>query len=309
LVSYGGFYLQRYLDSPQNENILIQRYLLNESPLHGNNKPKLWIHTVYNMNAHDWKHGQRNTKELHQPFLHMTIKTIVDHCSKDFNVCLIDDSVFAKLLPDWSYGGDISQAGDQTSNIRFLGLLKIIHMYGGTVVPNSFVCFRSLLPIVSGEEANAFCFTNRHGKPDFTVFGGKKQHPGIQQCIEIQEQTLQRLTSPFCKSALMQHMVNVSDLRVKEGALLGVRTKRHEPILIDDLMGEKPLEFVDPVYGILISEDELLSRTKYSWFAVLSKEEIADSRVQLAQYLIQALNTFDPKEQEEDGELRTVGTI
>ena len=49
-------------DDDEYEYDMIKTYLLNESPLYGNNRPKLWIHSKYEMNARVWKDfHSRNT--------------------------------------------------------------------------------------------------------------------------------------------------------------------------------------------------------------------------------------------------------
>ena len=37
--------------NPNNEDELIRKYLLNDSPLYGYNRPKLWVHSKYEYNA------------------------------------------------------------------------------------------------------------------------------------------------------------------------------------------------------------------------------------------------------------------
>ena len=55
---------------------MIKKYLLNESPLYGYNRPKLWIHSKYEINSRQWKSFQsRNSTNLNQNYLHLTIKT------------------------------------------------------------------------------------------------------------------------------------------------------------------------------------------------------------------------------------------
>ena len=62
-----------------DEYELIRKYLLNDSPLYGYNRPKLWIHTKYEINSRKWKNFySRNTTDLNQPYLHLTIKTIIN---------------------------------------------------------------------------------------------------------------------------------------------------------------------------------------------------------------------------------------
>ena len=102
VVSYFGDKIKQGLSSNDAENELIRKYLLNESPLYGMNRPKLWIHSTYEKNARQWKDFySRNTTDLNQPYIHLTIKSIINHCGADFNICLIDDETFSKLIPTW----------------------------------------------------------------------------------------------------------------------------------------------------------------------------------------------------------------
>ena len=91
---FGNSFNQKFQN--KDEYDLIKQYLLNESPLYGFNRPKLWIHSKYEVNARKWKDFySRNTTDLNQPYIHLTIKTIINHCGNDFNVCLIDDESFS----------------------------------------------------------------------------------------------------------------------------------------------------------------------------------------------------------------------
>jgi hypothetical protein len=103
-ILVASYFLNKYKQNfeTNDEYDLIKKYLLNESPLYGYNRPKLWIHTKYEINARKWKDFySRNSTDLNQPYLHLTIKTIVNHCGDDFNICLIDDDTFSKLIPSW----------------------------------------------------------------------------------------------------------------------------------------------------------------------------------------------------------------
>jgi hypothetical protein len=110
-----------------DEYDLIRKYLLNDSPLYGFNRPKIWIHTKYEINSRKWKDFySRNTTDLNQPYIHLTIKTIIDHCGDDFNICLIDDQTFSKLIPSWDI--DLSTLAEpMRSHFRELGLLQLIY--------------------------------------------------------------------------------------------------------------------------------------------------------------------------------------
>ena len=101
-VNTFGNKIKGAINPGKSEDELIRKYLLNESPLYGYNRPKLWLHTKYEYNARKWKSfGSRSSTDLNQPYVHLTIKSIINHCSDDFNVCLIDDDSFSQLIPGW----------------------------------------------------------------------------------------------------------------------------------------------------------------------------------------------------------------
>ena len=159
-ASYIGKKYTKYIEGDENKNEykLIQEYLLNDSPLYGYNKPKLWIHTKYEYNARKWKSFQsRSSYELNQPYIHLTIKSIVLHCADDFNVCLIDDDTFSKLIPSWSINMQ-SIAEPLKTRYRDYGIAQLLYYYGGMVVPNTFICRRNLkdLWIEGTEEGKPF---------------------------------------------------------------------------------------------------------------------------------------------------------
>ena len=49
VASYFSNFIQQKMQN--NDDEVIRKYLLNDSPLYGYNKPKLWIHTKYEYNA------------------------------------------------------------------------------------------------------------------------------------------------------------------------------------------------------------------------------------------------------------------
>jgi hypothetical protein len=167
IVLVCGYIGNKFTQTFQNndEYELIKKYLLNDSPLYGFNRPKLWIHTKYEINARKWKDFySRNTTDLNQPYIHLTIKTIINHCGNDFNICLIDDDTFGKLIPTWDI--DLANVAEpKKSHFRELGMMQILYYYGGMVVPNSTICLKNLKELyTTGLEGDKpfVCENNNH---------------------------------------------------------------------------------------------------------------------------------------------------
>ena len=122
----------------------IRKYLLNDD-LGNSTKPILWIHIPYEYNSRNWmSFGSRSFFELNQPYLYLIIKSIIMKCDESFKICLIDDTSFAKLIPEWNINlMSISQP--ILTNVRQLAMMKLLYIYGGMICPCSFLCMRNLL--------------------------------------------------------------------------------------------------------------------------------------------------------------------
>ena len=102
-VLYEKYKLKFMPDEELQKYDLIKKYLLNgDEDLGG--KPILWIHSTHEINARNWPNFfSRNTTNLNQPYILSCLETIVKNCGESFNICLIDDSSFLKLLPKLGY--------------------------------------------------------------------------------------------------------------------------------------------------------------------------------------------------------------
>lgn len=303
VVSYiANKFKNRFIDNEQDEEYeLIRKYLLNESPLNGYNKPKLWIHTKYELNARKWKSFySRNSTDLNEPYIHLTIRSIVNHCSDSFHICLIDDDSFSKLIPSWDVNV-MNLAEPFKSKMRELGLAQLLYIYGGIVVPNTFVCNTNLIEMFNtgtndGKKPFVCEAINRTTNlqkekrkmlfiPDTQFIGAVKKDPSIKELVDYLK--IQNNQPHFTReseflgsnSQFLLKMVEDHKINLLGGELVGVKTTGRKPILLEDLMEEDFLDLHPNCYGVYIPNDELLSRTKYQWFASLSGEEILASNM------------------------------
>jgi hypothetical protein len=293
-----------------DENKLIRDYLLNESPLYGYNRPKLWIHSKYEINARKWKDFySRNTTDLNQPYLHLTIKSIINHCGDDFNICLIDDESFNKLLPSWDVNVS-SMAEPVKSQYRELGMVRLLQVYGGIVVPNSFLCIKNLKPfydeaVSSGtpfvcENINRTCdikqrTSDRPFLPSTYFMGANKNDKCIVELVEYIKQmnSTTHITNEAGfigeLSQKCQQFIRDNKMKLVGGEVVGVKTAKRTPIILDDLMEEAYLDLDNRAVGIYIPGDEILRRPKYQWFAVLPSDKILHSKMIISKYILTSM--------------------
>lgn len=287
----------------------VQLYLLNDSPLYGFNKPKIWIHSKYEINARKWKSFySRNTTDLNQPYIHLTIQSIINHCDKDFHICLIDDQSFSKLIPSWDI--ELTNMPEPLkSRVRQEAMLSLIYYYGGIIVPDSFLCIQSLLPLwvqtqkretpFFGERINKTSnLVKQQGKtktflPDTYFLSALKNSPVIKEGIEFLKNDNSNEALSSEKEFLgsfnwwAEELFEEGRILCIEGSKIGVKKmKTGEPILLEDILGENYIDLAKDAFGIYIPSDELLKRTKYQWFSVMSQQEILDSRLIIAKYFL-----------------------
>jgi len=299
--------------SNSEEDELIRKYLLNESPLYGYNRPKIWIHTTYEYNARKWESfGSRSSLDLNQPYLHLTVKSIIQHCADDFNICLIDDDSFSRLLPDWTI--EVSKMPEPSRGYyRQLALAELLYVYGGMIVPNSFLCMRNLLPLylegiknntpfvmekmnrqskILGRDGNKMVFT-----ADAGFMGSAKKSETVKAMSRfLWEQKLVANTSSEMDffdilSQWCNGQVYAGKMVLVDGRFIGVKSGCDgKPILVEDLLAEasetNPLGLdVGGTFGILIPRDEILRRVKYQWFSVMSVQELLGTQIAVVKYM------------------------
>jgi len=307
----------------------IRKYLLNDLPLYGHGRKKIWIHTKYEVNSRIWKDfSSRNTTDLNQPYLHLTIKSIIEHCGDDFHICLIDDKSFSSLLPSWDI--EINNIAEPMKHYyRELGILKLIHSYGGMTVPNSFVCLRNLKGLYEdGTDGNMPFVCESINKtrnllkqpitsrfiPDTYFIGADKEDEVIAELIE--KVTKMHSKGHFSSEPDFKGIVNQilcdnienNKMNLISASAVGVKNNKDKPILLEDLMEEGYLKLHPEAYGIYIPSDELLRRPKYQWFSVLSSEEVLNANICISKYITlaisESMDEYKPKKK-----MRSVATL
>ena len=265
-------------------------------------KPILWIHIPYEYNARNWQSfGSRSSFDLNQPYLYLTIQSIINKCADSFQICIIDDQSFEKLIPDWTINMKLI-SNPISEKMRALGIAKLIYLYGGMVVPVSFLCLRDLKPMYDTGVQGGSLFVceniDRNATsstydfyPDIHFMGAPKESAGAGSMIEFMQRTI---SSDFTdQSKFLGDFDRWANSRIKKGVIrlipathIGVRDRQGKPVLIEDLLGSSVLDLSPKIYGIWVPGKEVLSRRKYEWFARMSIDQIMDANVMLSKYII-----------------------
>lgn len=306
LLTLIGYLYEKYKlkyepDEELRKYDLVKQFLLNDDSIFGK-KPILWIHSSHPVNHRWWSSfGSRNTRLLNQPYKVSCVETIIKHCSDSFNICLIDDQSFSKLIPNWSI--NMEKIGDPIkSHIRLLALSKLLYAFGGAVIPNSTIVNKDLKSLYDGALTSHSCFCvdmiNRSNTymtkamfPNHGIMGCKKNSPIMKDFLDY----LERLIATDYTSE--QNFLGQPNRwlygKYKENKiylvncdLFGIQDAHGKEVNIDRLMGNTYIEFSPDIYGIYIPDNELLKRTKYQWFTRLSQQQLRDCDTIIAKHLL-----------------------
>ena len=302
-----GFVYRRYINKYETDDELqqynlIKKYLLNDSSITRSKKPIIWIHVPYEYNARKWQSfGSRSSLDLNLPYQNLTIRSIIDH-NPNFHICLIDDNSFNNLLPGWTI--DINKVGEpQKNNVRKLGLLKLLYIYGGMIVPSSFLCLRNLeifydesirnnKPFVVENKCDIFTGDNVLNMiPDANFIGAPKNNNVIEQFCKFTENLIStdytdetRFLGDFNKWCI--HAVSTKQMNLVSGSLVATKDTNGNPIKAEDLLREGYLDISDGIVGIYIPGNQILSHSSLSWFCYLKEDKILTSKFILSKYFV-----------------------
>jgi hypothetical protein len=309
IISLGILY-QKYLEKQTRDVSTdgysdIRKYLLKDKDLDKSKKPILWIYIPYEYNSRNWlSFGSRNSFELNQPYLYLTVKSIIKNCDQSFKIVLVDDNSFEKLIPQWNINMSILSDPIKT-NVTQLAMTKLIYLYGGLNVPISFLCFKNLIGLYNtGTNDNTMFVcenydlhvtsTNKLFYPNVNFMGAKKENQTVKELINFMERTISddytaqtQFLGDF--DTWCSNNMTKGKVRLIPGTDVGTRTMNDEPITVETLLSDDYIHFYGKMYGIWIPDKMILKRNYYEWFARMSASQIFESQFILAKYFVLAL--------------------
>jgi hypothetical protein len=286
---------------------IIKKYLLNEDEsltidqLSSIKKPILWVHIKYEKNSRVWESfGSRNSKELNQDYLYLTLRSIINKCGDYFHIVLFDDDSFCKLL-DWNV--DFNKLdGVQRDNMRKLGLVKVLCKYGGLYLEPSFIVFKSLKPlyekVISSGKMSVAEFLNKssdshmmHLMPSTNLLGCVKNCKLMNELKNYLEILISKdyTNESIFEGNISKWLFNktqLNEINYIDGKFIGTKDMKNKPIEFDRLMSSTYLELNDNVYSLYIPQNDMLIRKNYNWFVRLNTKEVLESKTNIGKYLL-----------------------
>jgi hypothetical protein len=280
----------------------IQKYLLDDETLGKSKKPILWIHVPYEYNSRNWlSFGSRSSFDLNQPYLYLTVRSIIKNCDKSFTICIIDDTSFKRLIPGWNI--NMTSISDPIlSNMRMLGMMKLLHIYGGIHCPISFLCLKDLNELyikgTRGEKMFVCETVDRNVTstdvdfyPNLNFCGAPKDCETVRELCNFIQRTASHDYTADTKflgeyDKWSKERIHSGKINMIEGVEIGTKTVDEKQIIVDDLMSNNYLDLYQGTYGILIPSEEILNRNKFEWFARLSPKQVMESDTIIGNYIL-----------------------
>ena len=294
-------------DTEKEERDLIQKFLANDVNKMDRKKPFLWIPIQYDVNERNWVNfGSRNTTNLNQPYLYLTIRSIIEKCGDSFNICIIDDNVFNKLIPNWTI--QVSNLADPLRlHMRELAMAQLLNKYGGMRIAPSFVCFEDLITLyelgVNTETASgggifvaemlskSVVSSSMAFAPCSKIMGCVKDNEIMRKYIEYLEVLISKdYTNEMdfegnISKWFFNHVASGA-VNIIKPELIGAKKEDDSPVILDNIMSDTNMELSKESFGLYIPAAELLQRRHYGWFVRMSPTQVLDSNTQIAKYLL-----------------------
>lgn len=304
-ILYDKYKAKYVKDGELDKYDLIQKFLLNGQS-NEDNKPILWIHTTHDINARNWSSFySRNSRELNQPYISLCLESIVKRCAGSFNICLIDDDSFIKLLPKWNIVlKDL--ASPIKEHVRSLAMARILYRYGGMQIPITTILFKDLHPLYSnslnshdsfvGETISrnitstyTDTYTNKH------IIGCKRESATMLEYIKYLEVLNSRDHTNEIEfigdiERVLYGFTRKNKMKLIPAIFFGAKDHQNKDIQIDDLISDTYINMSDDCWCIVIPQKELLTRSKFAWFNRLSRAQVLEGRTMISKFLLISLS-------------------
>lgn len=289
----------------RRENDLISKYLFDEKIITSNKKPILWIHIEHDINSRKWlDFGARLTNNINEPYILLTLTSIINYCGDSFNIVMYDDNSFNKMLPEWNI--DMSYVSNPIKKYcRCLGNLMLLQKYGGLLVPPSIICTRDLIKLydnylsshdlfIGQKINNNISSVNCIYTPNVNFIGCKKNNSHITYMINMVEELISSnyTDEPSFNGTISRELyklVYTNKATIIDAKILGIEDADGNKITIEDLMGNSFIKFSNNMQCIYIPEQEILKRQKYKWFATINEQEVLASNTNIGKNILISL--------------------
>jgi len=271
---------------------LVKNYLVRDINI-SKGRPIIWIYVPSVPNSRKIKtFGDGTNTMVNQDYLYLTIKSIIKN-NPSFTICVIDNDSFNKIIPGWEY--DLNSFSQPIlNNMLYLAMSKLLYIYGGMIVPLSFLCFKDLSPLYEHGIQNGIFICENVNKsvrsekftPDPTFMGCLPNDPTILQYSLFCETIISDTSEEPAFLGVHSSWFYRKNVTVISGEKIGIKTGETQ-ITAEDLLSTKPICLTN-AYGIYIPQTEILQKHSCEWFACLSKKEVLSGNTNIQKYILLA---------------------
>jgi hypothetical protein len=301
-IIYDRFKLYAQQDEDMKNYYAVKQYLVTDSTLAKSKLPILWIYIDYQQNSRWWQNFySRNSSDLNQPYLYLTIKSIIDRCSSHFNVCIIDDLTLTNIIPGWNI--DLAKTSSPIrEKLRDLAQAKILKYYGGIFVPPSFLCLKNLIRMYYASTVGGKMFVGELPNENITstndsVFVSRKfigAHKNSKVVDEYIHYLQHLISSDYTAESVFEgnadrwlyDQTKQNKISIIPAKQLGARDAANKDVLIEELIGNSFIDFDPSALGIYFPQSQLMNRVSFQWFSRLSARQALESDTIMGKLLL-----------------------
>ena len=294
-----GFLYRRYVEKEERNQKLCDLYIINRELLTKNGKPILWIPVPPQHNARKWSSFySRSSDSLNVPYLYLAIKSIIEKCGNSFQICIIDDDSFGKLLPNWL--PELDKVGDPLrEKVRYLGMIELLYNYGGLLVPPSFLCMRDLYPLC--EDINDYggkpfvaesvnYNSEMRFAPNPYFLGAKPECPVMKEYADYLSVMISKdytAESVFLNdlSKWCARRCDMDTMKCLDAKQVGGKSAKGTAIITEMFFEEEHQLLDSEAYGVIIPHEQIEKRTNLNWVCYLEKTELMKMDNNFGNYL------------------------
>jgi len=297
---YHKFNIHDQIQNEHNQYQIVKDYLLKDSSLAKSKLPIMWIHIDKELNSRNWESFySRSSKDLNQPYKLFTLKSIINKCGKDFNICIIDDSTFKNIIPGWIT--DLELLADPVkSKIRELAFAKLLFNYGGFLVPSSFLCFKNLYNVynesVHDDKIGMAEMINHAESANDNIYALSNNFMCCNKNNAVVESYIQHLTQTISNDYTAESIFTgetqnwfknqINNVNIISAEKIGTIDAHQSPVTIERLAGNLFIDLANNNLGIYIPDKDILNKLKYQWLSRLSYEQLLESNTNLGKFII-----------------------
>jgi hypothetical protein len=282
--------LYKKYDFYEDNYSLVKNYLVRDLNI-SKGRPIIWIYIPSVPNSRKIKSfGDGTNTMINQDYLHLTIKSIIN-TNPSFTICVIDNYSFNKIIPGWEYDLNVFSQ-PILNNMLQLAMSKLLYIYGGMIVPLSFLCFKDLTPLYEhGTHSGIFICENVNKSirpekfvPDPTFMGCLPNDPTMFQYSLFCETVISDTSEESKFLGVHSSWFYQKNVTIISGEKIGIKTFETE-ITVEMLLSTTPI-YLNDSYGIYIPAEEILQKHDCEWFAYLSKKEVLMGNTNIQNYIL-----------------------